>query len=211
MSAAPLIISVQQRLRDAGYRDLATPFRMAGVEFQFTGAMLGSAGRGLDLILLFDTTTGDFGDRDASRIRARVEALSRALDITESRYVITSVLVGATLVDGIEALSDTCRVLQVENVALTSDVAIAGGAMLQQMEDQIRVLLPLTLPETTVEIAGGLAPAMDQLISALPKSVDTAMVTALIEAAQRGEEAVTQTAGLLIAAPLSDATDGAHS
>jgi len=80
--------------------------------------MRGRDGRALDLILLIDTTTGDFGDRDGGRVRQRVEALSRALDVTGSRYVVTVILAGAVLTEGIEALSETCRVLQVEGVAL---------------------------------------------------------------------------------------------
>lgn len=203
MSAAPLIRAVQQRLRDAGYRNLATPFRMAGVEFEFTAAMRGREGRALDLILVFDTTTGEFGDRDAMRLRARVEALSRALDIAESRYVITAVLVGAALADSIDALSDTCRVLQVEDVTLDPHGAPADEAAMQQLEDQIRILLPLTLPDASTEGEQSNAPAMDQLVAALPDGIDAAMVTALLAAAQQGEEAVTEAAGKLLAAPFA--------
>ncbi|MGG2324774.1 hypothetical protein, partial [Salmonella enterica] len=72
----------------------------------------------LDLVLLVDTTTGEFGDRDGERVRQRVEALSRALDVTGSRYVVTVILAGAILAEGIEALSETCRVSQVEGITL---------------------------------------------------------------------------------------------
>ena len=65
---------------------------VANVEFSFTRALRGSDGRSLDLIILVDTTTGDFGDRNAGRVRQRVEALSRALDVTGSRYVVTVIL-----------------------------------------------------------------------------------------------------------------------
>ena len=118
MSGSPLVQAIQERLRGAGYSDLSTPFKVAGVEFAFTGAMRGRDGRALDLVLVVDTTTGDFGDRDGARVRQRVEALSRALDVTGSRYVVTVILAGAVLAEGIEALSETCRVLQVERVAL---------------------------------------------------------------------------------------------
>ena len=114
MSGSPLVQAIQERLRAGGYSDLSTPFKVAGVEFAFTGAMRGRDGRALDLVLLVDTTTGDFGDRDGGRVRQRVEALSRALDVTGSRYVVTVILAGAMLSEGIEALSETCRVLQVE-------------------------------------------------------------------------------------------------
>src|ERR1019366_6768851 len=114
MSQAPLIRAIQEQLRAGGYQDVATPFRVAGVGFEFTAAMRGQGGRALDLILLIDTTTGDFGDRDADRIRQRVEALSRALDLTESRFVITVILAGAPLLGNLETLAETCRVLYVE-------------------------------------------------------------------------------------------------
>ena len=80
MTSSPLIAAIRQRLNEAGYDDLPTPFRMAGVEFQFTGALRGRHGRALDLVLLVDTTAGSFGDSDGARVRARIQALSRALD-----------------------------------------------------------------------------------------------------------------------------------
>src|SRR6201999_334497 len=94
---SPLVNAIHNRLKEAGYSDLATPFKVANVEFAFTSALRGRNGRSLDLVLLVDTTTGDFGDRDAMRVRQRVEALSRALDVTGSRYVVTVILAGATL------------------------------------------------------------------------------------------------------------------
>lgn len=97
MSTAPLINAVRNRLHLAGYSDLSIPLKVAGVEFVFTGAMRGRDGRALDLVLLVDTTTGDFGDRDGARVRQRIEALSRALDVTASRYVVTIILAGAAL------------------------------------------------------------------------------------------------------------------
>src|SRR5688572_26806439 len=121
MSSSPIVLAIQARLRKAGYSDLSTPFKLAGVDFAFTGAMRGRGGRALDLVLLVDTTTGDFGDRDGARVRQRVEALSRALDVTGSRYVVTVILGGAVLSEGVEALSETCRVLQVEAVSLDAE------------------------------------------------------------------------------------------
>lgn len=201
MSASPLVRAIQERLRGVGYSDIGTPFRIAGVEFAFTAAMRGREGRALDLVLLFDTTTGDFGDRDAGRIRQRVEALSRALDVTGSRYVVTAILAGAALAAGIEALAETCRVLQVENVTLDAQGRAVDEAALRQLEDQILVLLPLTLPDPIIESGDGSGPAMEQLVRALPAHVDKAMVTALIAASSRGETAVSKAAGSAVGAP----------
>lgn len=198
MSGSPLVHAIQERLRDAGYSDLQTPFKVAGVEFAFTGAMRGRDGRALDLVLLIDTTTGDYGDRDGGRVRQRVEALSRALDVTGSRYVVTAILAGATLAEGIQALSETCRVLQVESVGLDDQGRPIDGTAQRQLDDRIRVLLPLTLPAPGLEAENGSGLAMDQLIHALPADNDAALVDALMKASNDGEQAVTDAVALAI-------------
>jgi hypothetical protein len=190
--------AVQQRLRSAGYASLSTPFKVAGVEFAFTGAMRGRDGRALDLVILVDTTTGDFGDRDGVLVRQRVEALSRALDVTGSRYVVTVILVGAALAEDVEALTETCRVLRVEGIALDDQGYPADEISGRQLDDRIRVLLPLTLPVPLAETHDGNEPAMEQLIRALPAGTDMALVSAVIAASSIGEQAVTDAVALMI-------------
>jgi hypothetical protein len=205
VSNSPLVLAIQERLRGAGYSSLSTPFKVASVEFAFTGAMRGREGRALDLVLLVDTTTGDFGDRDGGRVRQRVEALSRALDVIGSRYVVTLILAGAVLADGIEALSDTCRVLQVESIALNDQGKPADEIAERQLDDRIRVLLPLTLPAPLAETQDGSGPAMEQLIRALPPDANSALVEAVIDASGVGEQAVTEAvAGVIAGALQSD-------
>ena len=198
MTDSPLVVAIQKRLHDAGYSDLPTPFKVAGVEFSFTGAMRGRDGRALDLVLLIDTTTGDFGDRDGVRVRQRVEALSRALDVTGSRYVLTAILAGAVLAEGIEALSETCRVLQVEAVNIDDQGKPADETSKNKLDDRIRVLLPLTLPAPMDETQNGGVPAMGQLVRALPANTDIAFLDALIAASNDGEQAVTDAVALRI-------------
>jgi hypothetical protein len=198
MSDSPLVQAIQERLRGVGYSDLSMPFKVAGVEFAFTGAMLGRNGRALDLVLLVDTTTGDFGDRDGARVRQRIEALSRAFDVTGSRYVVTVILAGAVLAEGIEALSETCRVLQVEGVALDDQSKPADATAERQLDDHIRVLLPLTLPPPISETQDGSGPAMEQLVRALPPSMNKAFIDAVIAASGAGEQAVTDAVALVI-------------
>lgn len=198
MTASPIVSAVRARLREANYTDLSTPLRIAGVDFSFTAAMRGSEGRALDLVLIFDTTTGDFGDKDAARVRQRVEALSRALDVTGSRYVVTAVLAGATLAIGIDALAEICRVLQVESVPLDAAGQPADKLALAQLDDQMRVLLPLTLPPEATGADDGSGPAMEQLLKALANDADTTMVETLIAASGEGEEAVTKAIGAAI-------------
>lgn len=198
MSGSPLIRAIQGRLRDAGYSDVSTPFKVAGVEFAFTAAMRGRDGRALDLVLLVDTTTGEFGDREDGRVRHRVEALSRALDVTGSRYVVTLILAGAVLVEGVEALSETCRVLQVEGIALDGQGKPASESAERQLDDRIRVLLPLTLPVPLAETQDGSGPAIEQLVRALPAGTNSALVDAVIAASTAGEQAVTDAVALVI-------------
>lgn len=204
--SAPLVQAIQARLRKARYVDLSTPFRVAGVEFAFTGAMRGIEGRALDLILLVDTTTGDFGDRDGLRVRQRVEALSRALDVTASRFVVTVILAGAVLAEGIEALSETCRVLQVEGVTLDDQGIPADAAAALQLDDRIRVLLPLTLPAATGGTTDGSGPAMEQLIRALPAGTDKELLEAAMSASSDGEQAVTDAVASVIMRTLQQDT-----
>lgn len=199
MNGSPIMLAIQARLHKAGYSDLSTPFKLAGVDFAFTGAMRGSDGRALDLVLLVDTTTGDFGDRDGPRVRQRIEALSRALDVTGSRYVVTVILAGAVLSEGVESLSETCRVLQVEAASLDAAGKPVDEAAERQLDDRIRVLLPLTLPAASAEPEAGAGPALDQLIRALPADTNKALVDAAIAAAEGGEQAVTDAVALIIA------------
>ena len=204
--SAPLVQAIQARLREARYVDLSTPFRVAGVEFAFTGAMRGIEGRALDLILLVDTMTGDFGDRDGLRVRQRVEALSRALDVTASRFVVTVILAGAVLAEGIEALSETCRVLQVEGVALDDQGMPADAGAALQLDDRIRVLLPLTLPAAAGGITDGASPAMEQLMRALPPGTDKELLEAAMSASSDGEQAVTDAVASVIMRTLQQDT-----
>ncbi len=198
MTDSPVIRAIRKRLHEVGYTDLPTPFKVAGVEFAFTGAMRGSDGRALDLVLLIDTTTGAHGDRDGDRVRQRVEALSRALDVTGSRYVVTAILAGAVLAEGMDALSETCRVLQVEGMNLDDQGNPIDEVAAGQLDDRIRLLLPLKLPESVDQVANGSGSALEQLARALPASSDTTLVEALIAASFNGEQAVTDAIALAI-------------
>lgn len=208
MTGSPLVQAIQERLRNAGYSDLSTPFKVAGVEFAFTGAMRGRAGRALDLVLLIDTTTGDFGDRDGGRVRQRIEALSRALDVTGSRYVVTAILAGAVLANGIEALSETCRVLQVEGIAFNDEGKPADPIAERQLDDRIRILLPLTLPVLLPDGQDGGGPAMEQLVRALPAGTNKAVVDAAIGASGAGEQAVADAVALVISGAFESEPEG---
>lgn len=209
MNGSPLVAAIRGRLRTAGYMEVDTPLRVAGVEFPFTGAMRGREGRALDLVIIFDTTTGGHGDRDAGRLRQRVEALGRALDVTGSRYVLTAILAGATLTDGVDALAEVCRVLTVSEVQLDPTGVPADADARQSLDDQILLLLPLELMDAVDAAQEGGGAAMDQLLIALPEGIDATLVSALFAASERGEDAVATAAGLAVGRPLAGRKDGA--
>ncbi len=193
--SALLVGGLVKRLESAGYARLATPFRVASVEFEFTAALRGSDGRGLDVILIVDTATGEYGDRDAARVRQRVEALSRALDITQSRYVLTVILAGAALQGDVEALSATCRVLSVESISLDADDKPVNAVAAEALDDQIRVLLPLDVRLNEGEETSANGDTVSELLAALPKSLDEELVRGLAVASLEGETAVTEALG----------------
>jgi hypothetical protein len=136
---------------------------------------------------------------------SEVEALSRALDVTGSRYVVTVILAGAILAEGIEALSETCRVLQVEGITLDPGGTPLDEAAREQLNDRIRVLLPLTLPIADIENSGS-GPAIDQLVRSLPKYLNKELLDAVIAASIDGEQAVTEAVAGVIDQALQSGT-----
>jgi hypothetical protein len=203
MTDSLLVSGLVKRLETAGYLPLSTPFRVASVDFEFTAALRGTAGRGLDLVLIVDTATGEHGDRDAAKVRQRVEALSRALDITGSRYVLTIILAGASLPGDIDALSATCRVLTIEHASLDGDGRPTSEMAAEALDDHIRVLLPLDL--RTNDVAEALeGDPVGGLLSALPATLDRRLVRAIAEASLNGEDAVTRALGKRLEDVLSE-------
>jgi hypothetical protein len=193
MNTSPLVNVISQRLREAGYMNIETPFKVATVNFEFTKAMRGVGGRSLDLILLIDTSIESFGDRDAARVRQRLQALSRALDVTGSRFVITVILAGDALTGDIEALTETCRVLHVETLALSASGSLIDQAAHDLLEDRIRILLPLELPDQKAQSSDGGRSVMELVSQALPEAMDKTLLNAVVTASQHGDQSVAQT------------------
>lgn len=190
MSASPLVLAITNRLEEVGYAPVRTPFKVASVSFDFTRALRGSAGRSLDLVIVVDTTTGDFGDKEPVQVRRRIEALSRALDVTRSRLVLTVILAGATMTAEVDALAEVCRVLVVEAMAVEIDGKPKDVLTKRLLDDRIRLLLPLEIPSRN--IASGPEPTpMEKLLLAVPEDVDRVLAEAVIEASHEGDEAVT--------------------
>jgi hypothetical protein len=190
MNDSPLVKMVADLLLKAGYEQLNTPFRIASVDFNFTLAFRGGARRANDLILIIDTTTGEHGDRDGKRVSQRIAGLGRALDVSQSRLVITAILVGAVSHSSVENLSENCRVLTVDNVSTNHIDEEARQKAERQINDRISVLLPLTLPESTAIVDDDEQSAIEQLRHAVPASMDQDFISNVIEASNIGIEAV---------------------
>lgn len=194
MTGSLLVEALVKRLEAAGYEPLSTPFKVASVDFEFTAALRGTAGRSLDLVLIIDTATGEHGDRNAAKVRQRIEALSRALDITGSRYVLTAILAGASLSADIDALSATCRVLTIEHASLDGEARPTNDAAAEALDDHIRVLLPLDIRiDDTAEALQG--DPVGELLAALPGTLDKDLVRTVADASLNGEDAVTRALG----------------
>jgi len=190
MSDSVLVAALVRRLKGAGYERLTRPFRVASVEFDFAATLHGRGARALDLVIVVDAATGTPDDRSSDDVRNRVEALSRALDVTGSRYTLTLVMVGAVLSDDARALSETCRVLTVAATAMQEADGLAEGDE-SPFDDQIRVLLPLRLPPDEHQpSADGSIGTLALLSADLPQTVDQLLVQDLVRGAYRGEQGV---------------------
>ncbi|MBW8640409.1 hypothetical protein K1W69_24670 [Hoeflea sp. WL0058] len=189
MSTSPLVSAIAKRLRAAGYSDVATPFRVASVSFDFTRVMRGRDGRAHDLVIVIDTATGEMGDTDSVQVRRRIETLSRALDVVGSRLVLTVVLAGASTANDIEALSETCRVLVVEPIGVGLDGVPKDKLARQQLDDRIRLLLPLEIPPRDEGL--DVEPAADEALKTkLPNTIDKNFLQVLLNSSRHGEDAV---------------------
>lgn len=65
--------------------------------------------------------------------------MSRALDVTQSRYLLTVILAGASLPALIDSLSLICRVLTIEEAALEPDGSPSGD---EAKEGEVTVDIP---------------------------------------------------------------------
>lgn len=182
-SAIDRVVSL---LVDAGYRRLRKSLEISSIKFDFSAALIGGE-RALDLVLVADTAR-----ESSERLRQKLESLSRALDIVESRRSVTAVLVGPGLsAPTLEQIGRIARVLVIEP---TSD--IDGDA---DVHDKLAVLLPLPL----VDSLSGLADSLGDLSRHLGKANDDPIAKELVTAATKGSEAVVECLRTLVQGPLT--------
>jgi len=187
MSKSLLTETVIQKLKAAGYESIDTPFQVASVEFEFTAAFHGPVARGLDLVLVLDTSIGDFGEREAERVQSRLETLGRALDISNSKYAMTAILSGAPLPNSVvERVGNVCRVLSVTESNIDGNISDEQSIAI---DDQIRVLLPLALNDEGNDGLINVDP-FTMLSEKLATSIDKKLRDTVLKASSRGEGAV---------------------
>lgn len=161
-------------VKEGGYRELPKPFRVGSIPFEFTHALVASE-RANDLVVVIELK-GDTVDDAVSR---KIMALTRALDVMRSKRPVTVILTsGQPRTETVQSISRVCRVLPIG--------APTGPNAISAVRDWLSVLLPLVQQpavETLVDWEVDLS--IKTTVSANSEFTD-----ALIDAAQRGKEAV---------------------
>ena len=167
MTAAVPAERVSEILLAAGYRRIASPLQIAGLNFEVASAFVG-VGRSSDLVIVADMATD--GER---KVVQQIEGIARALDVMRSHRPLTTVIVGPRPVGRpLESLGQVSRILAVEEAV---DPA--------ELRDRLAVLLPLVLPDT-VSTDRDLGAAENLVLPAAP------MAAELFEASKLGEDEV---------------------
>jgi hypothetical protein len=167
-------------LTNAGYRRLPTPLVVGNIPFQFAGVLLGS-GYAPDLVVVVDTI-----EEPASRVKQKMVALSRALDVVGSKRPLTAVLVGPRPTTPVlETLGRVCRVLPIGTPL--------GDAAEAELRDWLAVLTPLHLPAASDAVADPLG----ELMRHLPHGMDPVLRDQLLTAARQSAQSVGMSQWLL--------------
>jgi hypothetical protein len=167
MTAAMPAERVAEILVRAGYRRIASPLHVAGLEFDVAGAFVG-VGYSADLVVV-----GDIAADGERKVVQQIEGIARALDVVRSHRPLTTVIVGPRPVGKtLEALSQVGRILPVEEAL---DPA--------ELRDRLAVLLPLELPAT-------LSADGDLGVGETLEFPNELLAEELVEASKLGEAAV---------------------
>jgi hypothetical protein len=89
----------------------------------------------------------------------------------------------------------------VDGLSIGADGKLADEAAGNQLEDRIRILLPLTLPPPLAMSENG-GPAMQQLERSLSTALNKGLLAAVLSASQQGEQAVMDAMASVIGAAL---------
>ncbi|NEK38215.1 hypothetical protein [Rhizobium leguminosarum] len=165
---------VEILIKEGGYRELPRPFKIGTLAFDFTSALVGT-NKSNDLVVVIELK----GDTVDDVVIRKVLALTRALDVLQSKRSVTAVLTsGQAAADTLHAISRVCRVLPVGSPT--------GEHADDLVHDWLAVLLPLKMPQS-VEAQIDWEADMRSIISSeelLPLVDDT------LRAANAGKDAV---------------------
>jgi hypothetical protein len=153
---------------EGGYRLLPKPLKVGSLSFDFTD-VLAAGGRANDLVIVIELR----GDTADDAVIRKVLALTRALDVLQSKRSVTAVLTsGQAAPETVQSLSRVCRVLPVGSPS--------GANAVGDLRDWLSALLPLSQPpavDTFVDWEGDLrraipadaaGPLMDELLRIAP-------------------------------------------
>ena len=175
MTSSTPIERVKAMLSAAGYRPVPMPLQIGSMPFEFDAALLGPE-RAPDLVIVIDTI-----EEKEARVRQKLVALSRALDVIGSRRPLTAILAGPRPpASTIDVIGRVCRVLSVG-----TPVGNAGEAALR---DALAVLLPLRLPVPSDAVADPIG----ELSRQIPPDTDATVREAILSHAPQGAESVEQ-------------------
>lgn len=187
MTAATPVERIVAILKEAGYRELSLPLKIASVPFDFAAALVGT-GKAADLVVVVDTVQDS-----ESRTREKIDGLGRALDVAGSRRPLTAVLAGPRPLDPtLDAIARICRVLPVGTPT--------GADADQLLREWLAVLLPLRLPH----LGEAVADTTRELAINIPRNLEPALQTSILEAAPNGTAAVREALRRLVVEPLND-------
>lgn len=177
---------VLDELKAVGFAQLTMPLRVAGAEFEFEAAAIGT-GVSHDLVVFATAAT------EHQRLARLIEGLSRALDHAESTRPVTLIYLGeAPTLAAQDQLERNARLLLLRTD--DPDKVQVGRA--------IAVLMPLTLP---AEQKDGKEPIAEVLKALGPRA--TVEHLNLVRAAQDGTDAVRDALQAYIDAVFEDDAD----
>lgn len=161
--------AVIDELKSADFQELDTPLQVAGAEFDFETAFVGT-GVSHDLVVLATSATS------VQRLTRLMASLSRALDQLSSKRPITLVVHG-----------ESPSLLERDELERHGRLLLVGEEFSEaDVKRAIAVLMPLVLPSTQ---SGGKDP-MVEVRKALSSNANSAEHLALVEAAPGGVETV---------------------
>lgn len=166
-----MVAKVLEILQSAGYRIMPQPLKIVDVDFQSDfPAILSGPHEQHSLVVVIDATRTPL-----PLAKRRIKALTTTLDRSGAEIPLTVVLITTdSELEATQGFDTICRVVRVSNI---SDPAT-----------DLRVLLPLALPEPTEPLPS----AIPTLLASLGTGAQDDLERSLVKAARSGQSAVSE-------------------